>query len=149
MRSLTVFAILCFLSLSVFATGRFSSAVPASSHPTFTSVEQRYAYMKWFVKLTAKEYGELRGKKLSFFERMSFHTTQKRMKHQLQAQSQGGDTEGVNWGGLALGFFLSLLGVAGAYIFSNDKNFRKWTWIGAGVGLIFFLLFGRSWFDWK
>lgn len=141
LRSLAALILFCFITVSVSATGRFSSSMPAENHPSLSSIDQRILYMKWFVKLTPEEFGQLRGKKLNFFERMSFRTTQKRMKHQLLSQSTV-TSEGVNWGGLALGFFLSIIGVAGAYIFSKDSNFRKWTWIGAGIGLLFFLLFG-------
>ena len=95
--------------------------------------------MRWFSKLSPKEYGNMRGKKLNFFERLSFKATQNRMKKQLRA-ADSGESEGVNWAGLGLGFFLGLLGVLGAYIFSDDKNFIKWTWIGCGVWLLIVLL---------
>jgi len=61
------------------------------------------------------------------------------MKHQLKAESAG-DSEGVNWGGLALGLFLSVFGVIGAYIFSEDNNLIKWAWIGCGIGALIWLL---------
>ena len=96
--------------------------------------------MKWFVNLSPKEYGKMRGKKLNIFEKLSFKLTQFRMKQQLKA-NKSGDSEGVNWAGFALGGFLGLIGVLGAYIFSKDKNFIKWTWVGCGVWILLALLF--------
>lgn len=43
-------------------------------------------------------------------------------------------------GGFLLGFFLGLIGVGLAHIFSDDKNFRKSSWKGWGASLIILLL---------
>ena len=119
------------------------SVVPATTSdvtPTLSKKQQELSFMKWFVTLNPKEYGQMRGKKLNIFEKGSFKLTQYRMKQQLKHYGSKGDSEGANWGGLALGFFLGLIGVLGAYIFSSDKNFIKWTWIGCGISLVFTLL---------
>ena len=114
----------------------FSAFVPSTpqtkekpKHAQMTAQEQRM-FMEQFVKLTPKEYGIMRGKKLSFFEKMEFKILQKRYKKKLY---DGDDSTGFNLGGFALGFLLGLIGVLLAYIFSQDRNFRKWTWIGFGV----------------
>ena len=72
----------------------------------------------------------MRGKKLSFVEKVEFKILQKRFRKQLD---YGDDSSGFNIGGFALGFLLGLIGVLLAYIFSQDRNFRKWTWIGFGI----------------
>lgn len=94
------------------------------------TVQEQRAIMEQFVKLTPKEYGVMRGKKLSFVEKIEFKILQKRFKKKLY---DGDDSTGFSIGGFALGFLLGLIGVLLAYIFSQDRNFRKWTWIGFGV----------------
>jgi hypothetical protein len=124
-KLITAVILFSFLSFSATASARFShSSGPAMDHPRFTQMEKRVAFMRWFVKLSPGEYGELAGKQLNFFERMTFRSTQNKMKRQLRSDATE-DSEGVNWGGLALGFVWSIIGVAGAYVFVKDKNFRK------------------------
>ena len=104
------------------------SDVPVASKPIkpHTISEQDRLTMQQFVSLTPEQYGTLRGKKLSFFERIEFKAAQRKMKKRLGDE----DSYGFNVGGFFLGFFLGPLGVLGAYIFSRDRNFRKWTWYG-------------------
>jgi hypothetical protein len=138
-----------FLTITVFSLFAYSAVaiappvgtVPAVSKDVtpLSKKQQQLAAMKWFVNLTPTEYGNLRGKKLNFFEKASFKLTQYRMKQQLKHASSD-DGSGVNWGGLALGFFLGLLGVLGAYIFSSDSNFIKWTWIGLAIWVVLVIL---------
>ncbi len=138
------------LILGIFAFSLFGisavAAVPASSNnigpsmrsdinPTVSTKQQQLTYMKWFVSLSPGEYGKWRGKKLNLVEKISFKLTQYRMKLQLR-NSRNGESEGVNWGALALGFFLGPLGVLGAYVFSGKRNFIKWAWIGCGILLV-------------
>jgi hypothetical protein len=44
-------------------------------------------------------------------------------------------------GGFLLGLFLPLIGILGAYIFTKDRNFIKWAWIGTETYFLI-LLFG-------
>jgi hypothetical protein len=116
--------LLCFAQNSFSA---ISYAVPgheSDSKPAAITAQQRLA-MEQFVKLTPKEYGVIRGKKLSFFDRIAFKATQRKVKKHLL-----GNSEGFNAGGFFLGFLLGLIGVLCAYIFSKDRNFRKWAWYG-------------------
>ncbi len=137
----TVFSLLSFTASSSIPTSTFSITPSASTDavPSVSKKQQQLLLMKWFVKLSPKEYGKMRGKKLNFFEKLSFKLTQYRMKQQLKANNTG-DSEGVNWAGLALGAFLGFFGVVGAYVFSKDKNFIKWAWIGCGIWIVVALL---------
>ena len=50
----------------------------------------------------------------------------------------GKDTAALSWAGLALGLFLSLIGVLIAYLISSENKgaLIKWAWIGAIISLI-------------
>ncbi len=141
--NLVAFAIFSFSAQGAMpTTGSFVIPSTASAdNPTVSKKQQEVLFMKWFVALSPKEYGKMRGKKLNIFEKASFKLTQYRMKQQLRANRRSNEGEGVNWGGLALGAFLGLIGVVGAYVFSKDNNFIKWTWIGCGIFLVWFLIF--------
>src|ERR1700735_3287617 len=49
----------------------------------------RIAQMKKFTSLSVEEYGKLRGKKLNFFEKISFKLSQRRMKQMLRRYEYG------------------------------------------------------------
>lgn len=100
---------LFFTSLSIFILS-FSgwSAMPYSlkaKAETITnsrlSLQDRFriAEMKRFVNMTANEYGALRGKRLNFFERISFRLSQHRMKIMLKSYDEDGPTtlEKISW----------------------------------------------------
>ena len=140
MKHIKAFIIPFFLLLCVQTS--FSAipvAEPTPPGPKALKKEQQRLIMEQIVKLTPHEYGVMRGKKLNFFERLTFKATQKRMK--LELQRADGTFSNFNAGGFFLGFLLGILGVLGAYIFSKDDNFRKWSWIGFGAAVVFYLLF--------
>ena len=95
--------------------------------------EQMLQQMKWFVSLTPAAYGKLRGKKLNFFEKISFRLNQHRVKQMLKQYIYGeGPTtlQKISWcfKGLILGPIALILG----YIFLRDeeRELLKWIWFG-------------------
>lgn len=129
-----------FLISSLFlclAQSSFSASIYAipqkdsrTKHSVNMSAQDRQA-IEAFIKLTPKQYSELRGKKLSFVEKIEFKILQKKLKRKFYDGDD--DSTGFNIGGFLLGFLLGLLGILLAYIFSKDRNFRKWAWIGLGI----------------
>jgi hypothetical protein len=110
-------------------------------------------------RMTVKDVQNFTGKKMSFADRLAFKAAQrqlrknispdgtidnKRIAKELKKEAKKADgTTGFHLGGFALGFLLSLIGVLIAYLMNdeNKANRIKWSWIGAAVGLVFYLLF--------
>ncbi|MDQ6890440.1 MAG: hypothetical protein M3Z56_09225 [Bacteroidota bacterium] len=74
----------------------------------FSSADQlRIAQMRVFVNMSVEDYGKLKGKRLNFFERLSFKASQRRMRLMLKAYDGDGPTtfEKISWliKGLLLG----------------------------------------------
>ena len=106
------------------------------------------------------ELTKLTGKKMNFFDRVGFKVAQKKLRSSINSdgtinsvkmnstlrkmQKQDGLTSGFHLGGAALGFFLSLIGVLIAYLINDEMkpNRVKWAWIGAAVGLLFWIIIG-------
>lgn len=108
-------------------------------------------------EISVKDFEKLTGKKMKLAERVNFKLGQrelrkninedgsfasKKFEKYLASQSKAAAGGGVHIGGLALGFFLFLIGVLIAYLINDDlKASRvKWAWIGAAIGLVFWLL---------
>ena len=104
--------------------------------------EQILQQMRWFAGLTAKDYGKIRGKKLNFFERLSFKLNQHRVRQMLKDYGDEPTVfQKISWcfKGLILGPIALLLG----YIFMRDeqRELLKWIWFGfAGWCIILALL---------
>ena len=111
--------------------------------------------------MTPAEYSKLTGMKMKFVDRVGFKLAQKKLRSSINSdgtinsakmgktlrkmqQPEDGLTSGFHLGGAALGFFLSLIGVLIAYLINDEmKQSRvKWAWIGAAVGLVFWILIG-------
>jgi hypothetical protein len=89
---------------------------------------------------------KLTGEKMSLSEKISFKAAQRQLRHSIHrdgtldknfGRMMGG---GVHWGGLALGFFLFLIGVLIAYLIKtgDTKGRIKWAWIGAAISFVVF-----------
>jgi hypothetical protein len=119
-----------------------------------------------FVKLSAKDFNRLTGKRLNFFQRISFQIVKLKMKHDLKKNPDVLITEytqtashsdrrfnflwfilgiagvilGVLTAVLPLFFVFALAPIALAYITKQDKGKIKSVWIGFGVALVFLLI---------
>lgn len=86
-------------------------------------------------RLTVRQYQHLVGKRLTLKQKISYVL----LKHKL-IKAYGEDETGSAIGGFLLGFTLGLIGVAITYIFSRNRTFRKWSWIGFGAWVVLFLI---------
>lgn len=99
-------------------------------------------------RISQTDLENLTGRKMNFFEKLSFKTGQRKLKKAIAADgtftkkklakffAKGGDGDtGFHLGGFALGFFLNLIGVLIAYLINDDykRNRVKWAWIGFGI----------------
>ena len=104
-------------------------------------------------QISVEDLQVLTGKKMDFFDRMSFKAAQKRVRHSINAdgtisnkklerylKQRSGET-GFHLGGFALGFFLGAIGIVIAYVINDDykKNRVKWAWIGFGTFIVLYV----------
>ena len=155
-----------FILLSSFAN---SSVVP--SHAEVTEpviVNAKNVYIPVGGKIDTKvslfdlrnmkqsELEAITGRKMNFFERMSFSKAQRKLqkaindkgevtgnklKKAMKSASDG--TTGFHLGGFALGFLVGLIGVLIAYLINDGKkkNRVKWAWIGCIAWLVIYFAF--------
>jgi hypothetical protein len=106
--------------------------------------------------MKVKDYENLSGKRLNFFQKIAFKNNQKQLRKSIAADgtikndelvksaSASDLTTGFHLGGFALGLFLGPIGVLIAYLIhgdaSVDKNRIKWSWIGFAVAFLLWLL---------
>jgi hypothetical protein len=110
----------------------------AAMHPPSKEMLQ-VAKMRWFASLSLDQYSKVRGKKLNFMERLSFHLSQNRMKKMLKHYDYGEVTtlQKISW--LLKGLLLGPIAVLLAYIFAgeDEREIITWAWIGfAGFAVI-------------
>jgi len=99
-----------------------------------------------FVKLSAKEYGNLVGKKMKFKGRIEFAMLKMKMRHDLKKNPDlfvtdyltplKSDKFRLNGLWFALGLFLGPFAVIAAYVTKQEKNKITSTWIGFGVYIV-------------
>jgi hypothetical protein len=103
-----------------------------------------------------KDFEKITGKKMKFFEKISFRIAQKQLRNSINRDgtinnkkikklfAKGGEgASGFHAGGFALGLFLSLIGVLIAYLIKDEyeSNRKTWAWVGFAAWLVLFLLF--------
>jgi hypothetical protein len=105
-------------------------------------------------QISVKDFEKLSGEKMKFFDKVKFKAGQhelrkninedgsfnsKKLENYVAASQRGLLTGGISWAGLALGIFLSLIGVLIAYLIvgkEGNKSMIKWAWIGAIISVI-------------
>ncbi len=170
MRQINKVLLTGFILLSIFLQPNNTVASSITFHATATATTSKnlpaqYLKAGEFVKLSAKDFGELTGKKLNFFQRLSFGITKLRVKHDLKKNpdlqltdynksSKGsfnflwfilglaGPIIGLLTGSLLLFILLAVAPVAIAYATRQDKVKIKSVWIGFGISLSLILILG-------
>lgn len=151
-----LFFVLAFLMLSMNAftvSASFSKPETKSevveTKPAPTGLQDLTA--EQLLSLTTKGYQELTGKKMSFKDKFVLKYVQQNIKRDLRKTGEvdiksyfDDGSMRFNIGGFALGFFLGLIGVALAHIFSNNKSFRRSSWYGVGAVLILAIIIAAA-----
>ena len=110
----------------------------------------KYLKASEFVKLSVKEFNDLTGKKLNFFQRLSFKITKMGMKHDIKKNPDLKLTDYVDGNGtftidilwLILGFLVGI-GVIAGYLTKQEQYKITSAWIGFGLFLLVALIFGH------
>jgi len=141
-----------------------SVVTPVTATPVVLSADQmkipvgngNFVSLLQLSKMSVKEYEQLSGKKMGFFNRLSFKAAQKKLSHSINADGTitdkkmlkafGGSSDGTtgfHLGGFALGFLIGLIGVLIAYLIKDGKkpNRVKWAWIGFAAWIALYLVF--------
>jgi hypothetical protein len=146
------------LLLAAFSIYAFSGINMAHGFSVIKPTEPSLASVKYlkaseFVKLSAKDYTALTGKKLNFFQRLSFNLTRVKMKHDLKKNPDLKVTDYINGDGrtfqidllwLLLGTITGPIGVLIAYVAKVEPYKRTSAWIGFGIFLLILVIFGKS-----
>jgi len=149
-----------FLLITVFSTTYSSttsiSVSPAKSFLKATEVYVPIGKTGQFISLMelsqikVKDYEALTGKKMKFLDKVNFRLGQRELKKSINHDGTFSNKRvekyfnkaalggAFSLSGLALGLFLSLIGVLIAYLITTgDKKGRiTWAWIGAAISLI-------------
>ena len=105
-------------------------------------------------KIDIKQFENISGRHLKFFDRLGFKIAQKKLRNSINADGtienkklnkfldQGDHSTGFHLGGFALGFLVGLIGVLIAYLINDDykKNRVKWAWIGFGIYVVLLIV---------
>lgn len=149
--------LLFFVVFSTHAAIRFNVVTPGALNAAEIKIplgEGKTISLLELSTISAKDYEKLAGKKMNFFNRLTFKMAQHKLakcmdadgkitnKKLLKAFSNEDHSRGFHIGGFALGFFVGLIGVLIAYLIKDDykKNRVKWSWIGFATWLVIYLL---------
>jgi hypothetical protein len=151
-KMVLLIAMFAFFTSSFAAIG--NSFVPKKATEIYLSMAgNRKISLKDLSEISVKDYQQITGKHLNFFEKITFKIGQKKLRNSISADgtitnkkllkamvSDGDHSTGFHVGGFALGLFLGLIGVLIAYVAGGDddvkRNRAKWAWIGLGLSVI-------------
>jgi len=157
MKKMIIFLVFIGFYSSLYATTTLPPGPPARSSVRADEVylpvgtTGRFISLMELSRISAKDFEILSGRKMKLFEKLSFRVGQRQLKKGINEDGSlnrksivryltppAGPGGGFSALGLALGFFLSLLGVLIAYVIAGaDKRSRvTWAWIGAAISLI-------------
>jgi len=149
-----------FLLIAVFsATYSSTTSTPVSStNPSVKATEVyvpigktgQFISLMELSEIKVKDYEALSGKKMKLMEKVNFKMKQRELKKNINYDGTFSKKKvekyfnkaalggAFSLSGLALGLFLSLIGVLIAYLITKgDKKGRvTWAWIGAAIGFI-------------
>lgn len=92
--------------------------------------------IEFFANLSVKDYEALKSKKLNFFERLAFKTSQHRLKQMLKKDDGNVNTlSKISW--FAKGLLFGPLALLLGYLFlkDDDRELIKWIWFGT-IGFV-------------
>jgi hypothetical protein len=141
-----ILLVLVFFFINTYA---FSISRPPSSNSA-TTLSLKASE---FVKLNTNDYSRLTGKKMSFFDRISFRILKMRMKHDLRKnpdlviadylapKSTKNNKFKLNGIWLIVGILFGPIGILLAYLTNQEKNKVKSAWLGFGIVILLGLIF--------
>ena len=155
-KTIILFALIAFLSSTISATNSIFSKPaknPVKASEVYLPVGKtgQLISLMDLSRISVKDYEALTGKKMKFINKVNFKICQRELKKSINTDGTFSKKKmekyftkaakgvgGFSLGGLALGVFLSLIGVLIAYLISGDnkKNRITWAWIGAAISLI-------------
>lgn len=156
--------VLFFAALAVI-TSSFATITPLSSKVPVIRADQMFfpvgktgktISLLELSRISVKDFQALTGRKMNFFDKMSFKVAQKKVRDNidrdgtfnnkkiqkaLTSRHKDGES-GFHLGGFALGFLLGLIGVLVAYLINDDykRNRVKWAWIGVAASIVLSLI---------
>ncbi len=165
MRLIKLITTQVLLALLLQVNTSFASSVIVPVFPgsnTTSRIPVNYFKASEFVKLSAKDFSQLTGKKLNVFQRLSFRLAKLKMKHDLKKNPDlliTDYTKGPYNNNKRFSFLWFILGIAGvvvglmttvlftfllcafapviiAYATKQDRGSIKSVWIGFGVGML-------------
>jgi|SRR5436190_18014218 len=134
-----------------------AASLPIKASEVYFPVEKtgRFISLMDFSRISIRDFETLAGKKMRLLDKVNFRVGQRELKKSINRDgtfnkktvekyvtNPTGPGGGFSLGGLALGFFLSLLGVLIAYVIAgaNHRSRVTWAWIGFAISSIIWIV---------